>query len=119
MSNLRRYTVGELYNPSRTSWPDGVCQWRLSPNGVELVLFYGSPTSDEVHAIGKGKTRFGLLAGEHSLILAHKFGPLPWSDTPWQACRQTDTAGLAHENGAAYARYPRTVDLVQAAITTY
>ncbi|OLZ51630.1 hypothetical protein BS329_15295 [Amycolatopsis coloradensis] len=87
---LYKYAVGELYNPGKTRWPDGACQWKLSDQGVEMVLFFGAPTNVEINAVKKGDARFALLAGEHALILAHRFDPLPWSDTPWQACRQTD-----------------------------
>ncbi|MDQ4104910.1 MAG: hypothetical protein M3186_14795, partial [Actinomycetota bacterium] len=85
-----RYAVGEPYKPSKTRWPDGVCQWRLSDQGVEMVMFFAAPTDVEINAVKKGDARFALLAGEHALILAHRFDPLPWSDTPWQVCRQTD-----------------------------
>ncbi|WP_433678724.1 hypothetical protein [Nocardia sp. CA-119907] len=54
-----------------------------------------APTDTEVIAVKKGATRFALLAGQHALILAHRFDPMPWSDAPWQVVRQTNaTAGL-------------------------
>lgn len=89
------FTVGQPYNPRVTTWPDGVAQWRLTDDGVELAIFYGNPTAVEIEAVKKGKARFALLAGQHALILGHRFEPLPWADTPWQVVRQTDApAGL-------------------------
>jgi len=93
---LYKYKVGELYSSNRTQWPDGGMRWTLSEDGVSLVLFFAAPTDVEVTAVRTGAARFALLAGEHALILAHRFTPLRWSDSPWQAVRQTNaTAGLA------------------------
>ncbi|MFD4406703.1 hypothetical protein ACFWPH_28470 [Nocardia sp. NPDC058499] len=89
------FTVGKPYNPRVTTWPDGVAQWRLTDDGVELAIFYGTPTADEIEAVRKGNARFALLAGQHALILGHRLEPLAWADTPWQVVRQTDApAGL-------------------------
>ncbi|RAS59539.1 hypothetical protein C8D87_114151 [Lentzea atacamensis] len=88
---LHRHAVGELYQPGRTHpWPDNVCQWRLSDQGVELLMLYSAPNETEIQDVREGEARFALLAGEHALILAHRFGTRPWADTPWQACRQLD-----------------------------
>lgn len=93
---MQTYALGELYNPdARRPWPAEAAQWRLCEDGVELVIFYANPTAAEVRAVKSGVAGFALLASDAALILAHRFHPLPWSDTPWQACRQTDlTAGL-------------------------
>jgi hypothetical protein len=86
------YAVGELYRPGRTQWPQEQLVWRLSDTAVELVMFLRSPTPTEVEAVRTGAARFALLSGEHSLLLASRFDSLPWSDSPWQACRQLDVA---------------------------
>ncbi|MCH9731744.1 MAG: hypothetical protein K0U84_19040 [Actinomycetia bacterium] len=88
-------TIGAPYP---TPLPAGAesAQWRLSEDGVELVLLLPHPTDGEVESIRAGRARFALVAGDHALILAYKFGQMAWSDAPWQACRQTDgTSGLA------------------------
>lgn len=91
------YNVGETYNPAaRHTWPAAGAQWRLSEDGVELNLFLADPTAQEIKAVQTGRARFALTAGDHALILAHQFSPMPWSDSPWQACRQNDvTTGIA------------------------
>lgn len=86
--------VGELYNPAVTSWPDERMEWTLSPQGVELLLTYSHPSDAEVDAVRRGPARFALLAGDGALILAHRFEPLPWADTPWQASRQRLPVGV-------------------------
>ncbi|WP_433635598.1 hypothetical protein [Nocardia sp. CA-120079] len=90
-----RYAVGELYHPNHTRYPDGAIHWELSERGATMVMFMAAPTDTEVMAVRKGAAQFALLAGQHALILAHQFDPMPWSDTPWQVVRQTNaTAGL-------------------------
>lgn len=96
---MATYQVGDLYNPNRQHWPEQT-QWRFSPAGTELVMFYRSPQDGEVQAVKNGSVRFALLAGQHALLIAHRFGDLPWCDTPWQACRQRDeTPGLPANPG--------------------
>lgn len=85
------YAVGKPYNANVRSWPDGTAQLRLSPLGCELVLFFGQPTDREVDAVRRGEARFGLVSTERVLIWLYRFGDgVPWSDTPWEAGRQTD-----------------------------
>lgn len=92
---IQKYSVGTLYNPDFGPWPEYRAEWRLSEDGVELLLCMADPTAAEIDAVRTGRSRFALVAGEHALVLAYRFGTQPWSDTPWQACRQTDlTAGL-------------------------
>lgn len=89
------YAVGKPYNPDMPLWPGNRAEWRLSEDGVELLLFMAGPTDEEVEDVRAGRSKFALVAGEHALVLAYRFGSQPWSDAPWQACRQTDlTAGL-------------------------
>lgn len=94
-TELHYYAVGKPYRPNRTTWPDGHMQWRLTDAGVELLLFLGSPATSEITAVRTGRAQFALIAGQHALLLAHRFEPgLPWSDAPWQACRQDVPVGL-------------------------
>ncbi|MFJ8966710.1 hypothetical protein ACIRG5_45675 [Lentzea sp. NPDC102401] len=94
-TELHTYAVGKPYHPNKTSWPDGLMQWRLTDTGVSLLLFLGSPTTSEITAVRTGRAQFALIAGQHALLLAHRFEPgLPWSDAPWQACRQDVPVGL-------------------------
>lgn len=89
------YAVDKPYNPRKTTWPDGLMQWRLTETGVMLVLFLGAPTAREIEAVKSSPAQFALVAGQHALLLAHRFEPgLPWSDAPWQACRQDAPVGL-------------------------
>jgi hypothetical protein len=92
---LYTYAVGKPYNSVVSGWAENAAEWRLSEDGVQLVLFMADPTAEEVEAVRNGRSKFALTTGEHALILAYRFATQPWSDAPWQACRQTDlTAGL-------------------------
>jgi len=82
---MHRFAVGELYHPNRRTYPDGTINWRLTPSGVELLLAFSRPTSKEIQDVKTGRAQFALLAGEHVLLMAHRFGMMPWSDAPWQA----------------------------------
>ncbi|MGW5569662.1 hypothetical protein ACWEVD_00555 [Nocardia thailandica] len=110
---IREFAVGKLYHPGVTHWPDEHAEWKLSEDGVQLLLTYASPTEDEVRAVAKGRARFALIAGDHALILAHRFEPLNWSDSPWQATRQIDqTAGLPYLGPGGH--LPITVFMIDA-----
>jgi hypothetical protein len=95
---MSRYEVGQPYNVNLGSIPDGTANWRFTPLGVELLLALSDPSGREIHEVTSGLAQFALLAGDHSLIMAHKFGTMPWSDTPWDGSRQRragDEPGLA------------------------
>jgi hypothetical protein len=81
--------VGALYHPNKTNWGDDDRQeWCFSPDGVELLLVYPNVSRHEIREVNQGQAQFALLAGDHALMMAHRFGELPWSDAPWQAVRQ-------------------------------
>lgn len=73
-------SVGQLYNPLRTQWPE-CSQYNYRSGAHELLLFFGSPTDREVKAARKGKAEFALFVRQPVIILAYKFGDgIPWSD---------------------------------------
>lgn len=81
---MRALSVGQPYNPSVSRYPE-CTQYNYRAGIHELVLFYGSPSKDEVYAARKGKAEFALFHPSHQIIiLAHRFGDgLPWSDSPY------------------------------------
>lgn len=56
--------------------------------GVELLLTFPRPSSEEINAVRSGEAKFALIAADHALMLCHRFGAQPWQDAPWQAVRQ-------------------------------
>lgn len=97
---MATYTTGELYNTSRTSWPEGA-HLRLSPQGCELLILASRPTQREVEAVHSGQVKVGLVATRHVLVWLYRIGEgLPWSDAPWEAARQTSPPpGMPGERG--------------------
>jgi hypothetical protein len=89
---FRHLVVGEPYDPDIPRWPDSSFSWTLTPSssvGAELLISYDRPTLKEVDAVKTEAAQFGLLAGDHALVLTHRFGDQPWSDVPWLAAHQT------------------------------
>ncbi|MFE2723935.1 hypothetical protein [Kitasatospora sp. NPDC059327] len=93
---LHRYSVGELYNPKVTRWPDGRGELRLTPAGADFVLFYARPKPHEIQAF-TGNAEFAVINRDHVMLLLYAFtdphdsdpkNGLPWSDAPWEYHRQ-------------------------------
>jgi hypothetical protein len=89
------YAVGKPYNAGKTVWPE-MPALRLTAQGTQLLLFYRSPTDQEISAIRTGKASFGWIASELTGVLAFRFHPLPWADVPYTPHREQpdDTPGL-------------------------
>lgn len=89
MPDLHEYAVGQLYNPSKTSWPEGVT-YNYRGGGHELIMFLSCPSPEEVYGITKGKAEFGLLVQKETIFFLYQFDHgmkpygLPWSDASFQ-----------------------------------
>jgi hypothetical protein len=79
---MYEYKVGALYNENRTQWEEGSeYNWR---SGIhEIRLFFRNPKPIEVQAVKQGEATFGLLISEDVILLAFKFGSIPWSDASY------------------------------------
>jgi len=58
---MHTYIVGQLYDPSRKSWPEGA-DYNFRAGGHELRIFLGRATPREIAAVGTGRVDFGLMA---------------------------------------------------------
>lgn len=78
------YSVGQLYNPSKTRWPE-CTQYNFRSGSHELLLFYARPTDREVESIRTGRVDLALAveASGDLVILVHRFASGPWSDSPF------------------------------------
>jgi hypothetical protein len=85
---MHRLAVGQPYSPTGRTYPDGTMRWSFTPSGVELLLAFSHPTSKEIQDVRTGAAQFALLAGDHVLLMAHRFGTMPWSDAPWEVAAQ-------------------------------
>jgi hypothetical protein len=98
---MHRLAVGEPYHPTTRQWPE-TPHLRLTTAGCELAVFFTSPTTREVEAVQRGKTKFAWIDSEHTAVLAFRFGDgVPWSDTPYTPHHEhSDTpAGLPAGEG--------------------
>lgn len=77
------YSVGELYHPGRTNWPE-CAQYSYRSGADELLLFLRDPNPAEVKSVRKGDADFALVVRPPLLVLCYRFRPaIPWSDAPY------------------------------------
>lgn len=79
-------SVGQPLVPGRASWPEG-SDFNLYDAGLELRLFFTSPSRAEVRGVKTGTCEFALYhhepaAGGPVFLLWH-FAGIPWSDSPF------------------------------------
>ena len=81
--------VGELYDPTRTSYPTKELL-RLGRTTPELVRCWPGSSAAEIASHDEGGAQFALIdESPHLLVLAYQFGDLEWSDAPFQLHRLT------------------------------
>ncbi|HMF38277.1 MAG TPA: hypothetical protein VKF17_16660 [Isosphaeraceae bacterium] len=69
------YTVGQLYAPSRRSWPEQ-SDYNYRAGGHELRIFLGRATPNEIAAVKKGRVEFGLMVKLPEIFVVARFhGP--------------------------------------------
>lgn len=76
------YSVGQPYNPARTSWPEAA-EYRYDQSGHQLLAFLLAPSAEEIEAFRTGETHFGLFVSGQVLWLLSRFGSLNWMDHPF------------------------------------
>jgi hypothetical protein len=88
--NLTSYSVGKLYNPNRTSWPESG-QFNYRGGATELCLFYDNPTESEVSDLRSGISRFALVPYHTVIFLLYRIGENGrWSDATYSWWRVPD-----------------------------
>lgn len=86
---MHKYEVGQPYNPGHTSWPEQP-ELRITAHGIELLLFYKTPTAKEIRDVRSAPATFAWVPGDRVALLCYRFGPGQWSDAPFEAHRQND-----------------------------
>lgn len=79
---MHKLEVGQLYNPSRTSWPETV-QYNFYANGHDLQLFFAGLTEMEIEEVQTGECEFALDVESGIIFFLCRFGSQPWSDAPY------------------------------------
>ena len=75
-------SVGQLYHPARTTWPE-TAQYQYRSGQHELVVFMREPTAAEVRDYRKGRARFSLVVQQPVILMLYRLGAEPWSDAPY------------------------------------
>ena len=79
---MRVIAVGEPYDLSIKEWPEG-SHYNFDSAGHWLHYFFRNPSSIETSSVQKGPARFGLYIQGPVIFLLHKFGDMPWNDSPY------------------------------------
>ncbi|WP_428966397.1 hypothetical protein [Micromonospora fluostatini] len=88
---------------------------RITPTGVQLLIFYSAPGDQEVVDLRHGVAEFAWVDAEHAAILAYRFGgpARGWSDVPYHPGHDP-ASGLPSGAGDSTGRLAVTVVLVNA-----
>ena len=72
---MHTYIVGQLYDPSRKSWPEGA-DYNFRAGGHTLRVFLGHATPREIAAIKTGRVEFGAMIELPEIFVVSRFhGP--------------------------------------------
>ncbi|GIW55376.1 MAG: hypothetical protein KatS3mg082_1780 [Nitrospiraceae bacterium] len=107
-------SVGQPYHPNRNRWPEAA-QYNFRSGRHELVLFWPSPSPQEVEGVRVGRADFGLFFEPPVILLLYRFaGACDWSDAPYSIHLVPQEERLAPEAVSPEARALLSVVLVDA-----
>lgn len=109
---MHEYKVGALYHPQRTRWPE-ISHLRITPQEMELVLFWNGVTSKDTQALKRGTKDFGIYHQQDQIFWLYRIeGCCDWSDSPFTVHRtpQTERGAPKHDGQ----RVPLHVLMVEA-----
>ena len=81
------YRVGDMFDPERSSWPQGPHLWLDNDGDTRLAIFLNNPSRTEIRAVESGASRFAWTEQGVNGFLLFKFGVLPWNDAPFNPQR--------------------------------
>ncbi|MFG1995233.1 hypothetical protein ACGFJ7_35190 [Actinoplanes sp. NPDC048988] len=81
------YRVGDLFDPDRTSWPQGPHLWLDADGDTRLAIFLTNPSRPEISAVESGIARFAWTEQGVNGFLLFKYGDSPWNDAPFNTQR--------------------------------
>lgn len=79
---LRHFEVGQLFEPGRTRYDEGI-KFEFTQSGPILLIFFDRPTDKEVESIRVGKLEIGFYDTESSIFILAKFEGMKWIDAPY------------------------------------
>lgn len=76
-------SVGSLYHPARTRWPEG-SQYTCRAGEHELLLLWPSPRAAEVRGVRSGAVEIAVLVEPPVIALCYRIADAcDWSDAPY------------------------------------
>lgn len=79
---LRHLEVGQLFEPGRTHYEEGV-KFEFTQGGPILLIFFDRPTEKEVESIRSGKFIMKFYDTDNIIFMLFKFRSLNWIDAPY------------------------------------
>ena len=74
--------IGEPYDRSIKEWPEGT-HYNFDSAGHWLHYFFSNPSDVEKSSLQQGPAVFGIYIQGPVIFLLHKFGDMPWNDSPY------------------------------------
>lgn len=83
MGMMHTLSVGQLYHPGRTQWPE-VGEYNYRAWQHELRLFWRAPSDADIEAVRAGAIHLGLYVRQPVVWLLYRIeGACDWSDAPY------------------------------------
>jgi hypothetical protein len=79
---LRHLEVGQLFEPGRTHYDEGV-KFEFTQSGPMLLMFFDRPTTKEIESIRVGKFKIGFYDIDNIIFILAKFEGMKWIDAPY------------------------------------
>jgi len=95
--------VGKLFKDGITKYQEG-CKFDMTDSGGNLIIFFNSPTEEEIIDIRLGKVQYGYYREYNVIFMLFKFGNLEWMDCPYSVHLSKDLTNMQEPNeGLGYA----------------
>lgn len=86
--------VGKRLDPTIGQWSEMV-QFHYSQEGYQLLIFWQTPSKDEIQGIKKGKVELATFSDEEAFLLLYKIErACDWSYTPFDWYRMPESLRL-------------------------
>ena len=77
-----KYEIGKHFIEGITRYPEGT-KFDFTQAGPALILFFDSPTEQEISGVKSGRAEFGFYFRDNIIFFLCKFEGTPWMDAPY------------------------------------
>lgn len=104
------YQVGKKLQEDVEHYPEGT-RFDLNDEGATLLIYFNSPTKEEIEAIRKGKMKLAFYAEDEVIMMLFKFENLEWMDAPYSVHLSKNLSELNNiDDGMGYGVHTVLVD---------